>query len=97
MLVNHLCKFNPFLFNNAAVACFRQPYVANASRNITGKRRIGRYVTQEVLPADPIGVCVDASANDLIPLSAIVEADVDGRIEMANGGRISRALHPTAM
>src|SRR5689334_16994707 len=72
-----LCAF-PY----AAVAGLRECHVADACCEIGLHRRPGHHVTQEMLPADAIGILEWSEVIDLLPVRAIVDIEVRGDGEM---------------
>src|SRR5262249_47031503 len=81
------CSFGPLQVDpcagrGAEPARLGEGEIADAGREIGPDRRASGEVAEEILPAHAVGIDVRPGVRRVAPLRAIVDAEIDGWIEM---------------
>src|ERR1043166_7772664 len=88
---------DPAPLGHAAVAGFREGYVANAGAQVAIERRAGDEMAGEFLPTRAIGIDQRPFRRNLAPAIAVVEVEIAVEAEISNLWGLSLGLHVAAM
>src|SRR5215470_20032359 len=93
LTTRRIIKSDPASLAGAASASFRKRHIADAGHEIRGHWHIRHEMAQEILPANPIGIEIRTRGWRFLPARAVIDSEVDHRIERGHSGRIREWLH----
>src|SRR5829696_8701912 len=85
---------HPFSLSRAAITGLRKLDVANAGGEVPCHRLVGYDMAQEMLPADAVWIFVLSGIRDLIPVGAVIGANVIRDVKVCGVERLFRCLRP---